>query len=37
MPLEVNLEVTFGGEAIATDIALVRSFTSVAPDVDLKC
>ncbi len=35
MPLEVNLEVALGGEAVAADIALVRPLTRVTPDVNL--
>ena len=37
MPLEVDLEVALGGEAIAADVALVRPLTGVAPDMDLQC
>lgn len=36
MPLEVNLEVALGGEAVAADIALVRPLTRVTPDVNLQ-
>ena len=36
MPLEMNLEVAFGGEPIAADIALVRPLSSMRSYVDLQ-
>ncbi len=36
MPLEVDLEVAFGGESVAANIALVGSFSSMRAHVDLQ-
>lgn len=34
--LEMNFQIAFGGKAISADIALVRPFPRVGPDMDLQ-
>lgn len=36
VPLEVHLQVAFGGESVAAYVALEGSFACVRPDVDLE-
>ena len=36
VPLEVDLEIAFGGEAVAANVALVRPFARVGAHVDLQ-
>lgn len=35
VPVEMDLQIAAGGEAVAADVAFVRSFAGVGPEVDL--